>query len=68
MENTKALKKTIDTYVATVESISKSKSIPEINEMEHKCIRALQLAQVQVMAASKDLYATVQQRKKDLAK
>lgn len=68
MENTEALKNTIDTYVATINSIEKSKSLPEIDDLELKCIRSLQLAQVQILASSKDLKAVVTARKKELAK
>lgn len=65
MENVKALKETLATFVECVDSVENMTAFAELDAVERKAVAALQLAEVQIAAAGDDLYhAVLIQRRK----
>ena len=64
MENVNRLNDTINTFVNDVKKIAEVKTFAEVDSLERKALRELQLAEVEVAMAGRDLYAVVQQRRR----
>lgn len=67
-ENTKKLVETIQAFVSDLGKIKDANSQTSLSAMERKAVNELQLAQVEVEMAGRDLYAAVQSRRAQLRK
>ena len=67
-ENTSKLVETIQMFVADLDNIKKASNQNVLSALERKAVNELQLAQVEVEMAGRDLYAVVQARKQELRK
>lgn len=66
MENIKSLKETVAHFVDVVDKIKDATSVDVVSKLELEALRSLQLAEVQVGEASRDLYIAVMNQKADI--
>lgn len=67
-ENTDKLLETIQAFVEDINSIPKIDNQVKLSALERKAVNELQLAQVEVEMAGRDLYNAVQNRRIELRK
>lgn len=56
----------VDDIVKMVKQISKAKTVDEISTLEVKCVKAIQIAQMQFGYVTRDLQAAVRARREEL--
>lgn len=66
MENSKKFFETVETFKKDLESVEKAKSIQDLNELELKCVRELQLMIVEVEMCGRDLRSLREKRDREL--
>ena len=64
--NTEKLLETVQTFVATMDKVQNASNHTSLAGLERKAVNALQLAQVEVEMAGRDLYEAVQARRKQI--
>ena len=65
-DNTEKLLETVQTFVATMDKVKDASNQTNLAALERKAVNALQLAQVEVEMAGRDLYEAVQARRKQI--
>lgn len=65
-ENVKKLQETIASFVEDLEKINKSTDMKTISALEKRALNKLQLSQVEVEMAGRDLYAAVNARRNEI--
>lgn len=66
MENCQKFFETCDKFKKDIASVSKAKSLKELNDLELKCVRELQLMIVEVEMCGRDLRAAREKRDREL--
>lgn len=64
MEKVNDLKETIEVFVDCVDKVKWIENSLELDKLERKAVNALQLAEVQIVAAGDDLYMAVQKQRR----
>lgn len=65
-DNTEKMLETVQTFVATMDKVKDASNQTNLAALERKAVNALQLAQVEVEMAGRDLYEAVQARRKQI--
>ncbi len=66
MENIKKLEETIKGLVSDIKRLQKAEDVQEVNSVEKEAVQKLQLIVVEAELAGRDLFATKQNRLKEL--
>ena len=67
-DNTDKLLETIKSFVDDLELIEKASTQVALSSLERRAVNKLQLAQVEIELAGRDLYDNVQKRRSELRK
>ena len=66
MENCEKFFETVNTFKKDLASVGKAKDLKELNELELKCVRELQLMVVEVEMCGRDLRSLREKRDREL--
>lgn len=66
MDNIKKLEETIKGLVSDIKRLQKAEDVQEVNSVEKEAVQKLQLIVVEAELAGRDLFATKQNRLKEL--
>ena len=66
MENCDKFFETVDQFKKDIKLVSKAKDLKELNDLELKCVRELQLMVVEVEMCGRDLRAAREKRDREI--